>query len=286
VWEVSSRAIKRTLTAHEDGVTDFYFGVALAYSHDDTLLATGAGDGWVVVWDAATGERRAALNTKAKGTLNIAFAPDGKHLTITSWGDEFYPPDDYRGSQTFWSITNLDAPRELTGVASIGACVKFPTAVSVDGRYWTDNLLSDCQQVDRITIWEIYGDIIDDTYGSARGVGEILLGDNWSSSQIEAITFNEATNLVAFVHRRTPQPSEESDTLPSEEIDLQVFRWEPGIFYTMQHIATNSDIPLQGVHHLHFMNDHQGTWVQYISAADNNLWQWNIETGVTTVIPF
>ncbi len=286
IWDVGSRAIKRTLTAHDDGVTDFYFGVALAYSADDSLLATGAGDGHVIVWDAATGERHATLNTNAKGTLNIAFAPDGKHLTITNFGDEFYPPDDYRGSQTFWSITNLEDPLELTGVASIGLCVVFPLAVSVDGRYWADNLMSDCQRVDEIRIWEIYDDTISDTYGSAWGVGRIRLGDNWTSSHIEAITFNEAGDLLAFVHRRTPQPADESGTLPVEEIDLQVFRWDGGGLHSAQHIATHSEIPLQGVSHLHFMNDDQGTWVQYVSAADNNLWQWNIETGVTTVMRF
>lgn len=286
IWDVASRAIKRTVTAHDDGVTDFYFGMALAYSADDSLLATGAGDGHVVVWDAATGERRATLNTNAKGTLNIAFAPDGKHLTITNFGDEFYPPDDYRGSQTFWSITNLEDPVELTGVASIGACVVFPLAVSVDGRYWTDNLMRDCQRVDEIRIWEIYGDTIYDTYGGAWGVGGIRLGDNWSSSQIEAITFNQTGDLLAFVHRRTPQPAEESGTLPVEEIDLQVFRLDSGFSHTAQHIATNSEIPRQGVSHLHFMNDHQGTWVQYVSAADNSLWQWNIETDVTAVMRF
>ena len=59
--------------------------VALAFSPDGQLLATGCHDGSVHLWDIATRREVCTLEGHTQGVIYVAFAPDGKTLASGSW---------------------------------------------------------------------------------------------------------------------------------------------------------------------------------------------------------
>src|SRR5581483_8412426 len=58
---------------------------AAAFSPDGRLLATGATDAVVRLWDPATGQEQRALRGHANWVTGLLFAPDGRTLYSVSW---------------------------------------------------------------------------------------------------------------------------------------------------------------------------------------------------------
>jgi len=62
------------LKGHTDGV------LALAFSPDNKILASGSADQTIILWDTAKAEKIAALEGSSSAILSLAFSPDGNWL--------------------------------------------------------------------------------------------------------------------------------------------------------------------------------------------------------------
>ncbi|MFO0860038.1 MAG: protein kinase [Phycisphaerales bacterium] len=78
IWSVDGRAI-RSLKAHANDIS------AVTFSDDGTLLGTGALDRLVNVWDTASGEHLARLDSPNGTPRGILFANDGHRLFVAGW---------------------------------------------------------------------------------------------------------------------------------------------------------------------------------------------------------
>jgi WD40 repeat protein len=82
LWSCSSTswAARQKLSGHGDATSVW----SVAISPDGNLIATGAGDGTVKLWDAALGYELQKLSGHSDSVLAIAFSPDGKALASAS----------------------------------------------------------------------------------------------------------------------------------------------------------------------------------------------------------
>ncbi len=78
LWDPAARRERASLP-HHTGL------VALAFSPDGRLLATGCHDGSVHLWDIDTRRDVCTLEGHTQGVIYVTFAPDGKTLASGSW---------------------------------------------------------------------------------------------------------------------------------------------------------------------------------------------------------
>ena len=76
-----------TLKAHEGTLS------CVAFSRDGTLLASGAKDGTVIVWDIAARKPLVTLPGHKDMIVAVAFSPDGKTVAATSHDSDVRPYD-------------------------------------------------------------------------------------------------------------------------------------------------------------------------------------------------
>jgi WD40 repeat protein len=93
VWEITSRDLP-LLPEHTSGVE------ALALSPDNKLLATGAADNTIKLWDRATGAEVATLTGHANPIVSLVFTPDSKMLVSSG----------YEAALRLWEVS---PPREI-----------------------------------------------------------------------------------------------------------------------------------------------------------------------------
>jgi WD40 repeat protein len=94
---------------------------SVAFSPDDSLLATACWDGTVKLWNLPAGTEAATLSGHRNGVLTVNFSPDGR--TLASRGDD--------PIVKFWHV---GTHRELATFAYTNK-VQFCT-FSPDGRYF------------------------------------------------------------------------------------------------------------------------------------------------------
>jgi WD40 repeat protein len=90
---------------------------AVTFAPDGKLLASSSDDGTIILWDVATGKRRATL--KMAGAAPLAFSPDGKTLAAGGWPDI-----------TLWDVATGKVKATLKGHTAFVRCVAF----SPDGK--------------------------------------------------------------------------------------------------------------------------------------------------------
>ncbi len=78
IYDTSTNKPVRTWKAHNGKVN------AVAFSHDDKVLASGSSDKSVKLWDAKTGKLVNTIDAHRSQVYAVTFSPDGKRLVTTS----------------------------------------------------------------------------------------------------------------------------------------------------------------------------------------------------------
>jgi WD40 repeat protein len=78
IYDASTNKVVRTWKAHNGKVN------AVAFSHDDKVLASGSSDKSVKLWDAKTGNLVNTIDAHRSQVYAVTFSPDGKRLVTTS----------------------------------------------------------------------------------------------------------------------------------------------------------------------------------------------------------
>jgi WD40 repeat protein len=78
IWDVENGTVETRLEGHRDSV------LGIAWSPDDSLIATASDDRTARIWDPATGEQLAVLEGHTSGVLDCCWSPDGTHLVTGS----------------------------------------------------------------------------------------------------------------------------------------------------------------------------------------------------------
>jgi WD40 repeat protein len=73
-WDLTTGQLKASLEGHNKTVDSF------AYSADGKMLVSGGQDGKVIVWEPAARKRKTAEWLVGGAVVNVAFAPDGRHV--------------------------------------------------------------------------------------------------------------------------------------------------------------------------------------------------------------
>lgn len=113
IWNTLDGKLRQTMRGHTDDV------YAVAVSPDDSLLATGAFDGTVRIWEVATGKQlhllrdprpeRDQRDIRVSVGFAVAFSRDGKQL-VTSFGN-FLPRS--TGCVAVWDVQRESVIQEL-----------------------------------------------------------------------------------------------------------------------------------------------------------------------------
>ncbi|MGB2773877.1 MAG: hypothetical protein WBF31_16275 [Anaerolineae bacterium] len=126
VWRAHDRAPLSTLTTK---TALGFFGLSVALSPDDNLIAGGTSEGMVWLWDRASGQLLRKLSGHAGGVRALAFSADGRVLAASGEDGQIHLWDSQTGAQlailvwhTAWVVTMTFTPdgRQLLSASSDG----------------------------------------------------------------------------------------------------------------------------------------------------------------------
>jgi WD40 repeat protein/DNA-binding SARP family transcriptional activator len=129
LWDVESRACRRILDKHTDGVQQVFF------SPDGRLLASASWDKSAILWDAVTGEMLRRLQGHTGILRALAFSPDGRQLA-TGGNDQ---------TVRIWDVRSGDLQQEIAAHDNW----VFYLAFSPDGR-----ILASASSDETIKLWD------------------------------------------------------------------------------------------------------------------------------------
>lgn len=105
LWEVRSGKELRQLGLPFEDVNKVQYVNAVAFSTDGKILASGCSDGFLRLWDPATGKERKAWRASDDYIKRIALSPDGKLLASS----------DKDGAVRIWGLATARELRRLAG---------------------------------------------------------------------------------------------------------------------------------------------------------------------------
>ena len=113
-WQAMGACPRRVMAFGRDAAVPRAWS-SICFNPRSALLASGADDGAVQIWDPATGRERVALKTAAGGVRCVRFSPDG-HLLAAAGSD---------GTVTLWRADTADREQQLSTQAGGATCVAF-----------------------------------------------------------------------------------------------------------------------------------------------------------------
>jgi WD40 repeat protein/tRNA A-37 threonylcarbamoyl transferase component Bud32 len=135
--DVPTRAVRTTLRGQDGPI------VGLAFSPDGKLLAAGGVEGWVKLWDLATGKESVPLGRHSTSFRSLAFSADGRTL-ITGAGNDQRPSE-----IKLWDVATGAERLAITDDEGVLAAV----AITPDGK----TLISSSGKVKRsgkVKLWD------------------------------------------------------------------------------------------------------------------------------------
>lgn len=135
VWEITTRALRRTIDSAEAGHTG---GInRIAFSPDGGRLITGGNDDRLIVWDIETGNVLANRNDHTGDVNDVAYSPDGTTFasagndgTVILWAAEAVTPlQIYNDHSTSVEVVKYsDDGSQIISVSNSGQVIVFDTA--------------------------------------------------------------------------------------------------------------------------------------------------------------
>ncbi len=114
LWDVGSGHLLRVLPGHRGDV------MSLAFSPDDTILASGSIDKTVRLWDVKSGEELAVFEGQTDEVFSVAISPDGRTLAAA------------RGCNNTVALWDIPSRQPLAPLQD--TAIMQPVAFSPDGR--------------------------------------------------------------------------------------------------------------------------------------------------------
>ena len=107
-WDVKDASISMEYNGHEKGILCFE-------RINEKLIATGAGDGKIILWDEATGSKKKVINAHREPIFDLALSNDGKLLASSSWD----------GVINFWNTETWERYKYLYNEGSSAYSIAF-----------------------------------------------------------------------------------------------------------------------------------------------------------------
>ena len=230
LWGVATRERIATLQGHTDGVASVSFSAS-----DGALLATGGGDGKVILWDVLKREQIVVFGHTGQ-IYSMAFSPSGTTLaagggngTISLWNIE----------QTAHSLTKVSGDGQE---GLVGEPLAKPFAVSVldqDGSAFAGAVVTFSVTAGGGTLSA--ATVTTDANGRARST--LTLGSNPGTNTVAAAVEGLGTETFTAIGQATADPDgddEEADDEPSGE-DQQESEEQPTTTVELEGISSSHD---------------------------------------------
>jgi WD40 repeat protein len=270
LWNTGTGQPENQRVAHTGALTSSMFGSpadAIAYTPDGKLLATGSSSGNIILWNAATANLVATLDTGASATLALAFSHDGSHLSavIRYTANDSFVRDELRT----WDVNNLGTP-VLKSQKTLDLQAVSSAVFGEDSRHVA--FIADAGAF--IELWDVE---------AGRALGRLPTGVGGSAQDV---AFSAAGDTLAVAYHWYGAATPQTGQPAGESYELRVIRWnaDKGNVVAETVSSKQDTLSLDGVGQFHFLDD--GSGLEYLALGSNDLWRWNWHTDTAERIDF